>query len=105
MRRFHEMLRYRFEQRLGHKAISMRVGAAPSTVRETLRGAASVRLVWPLGEDVDDAGLEAAFRPRRRRAIVDRQIRPKDPRHPCFFLDKPLAQDPSRALKKCPAWL
>lgn len=37
MRRVREILRYRFEQGLGHKAISVRVGAAPSTVRETLR--------------------------------------------------------------------
>jgi hypothetical protein len=37
MRRVREILRYRFEDGLGHKAISYRVGAAPSTVRETLR--------------------------------------------------------------------
>ena len=41
MRRVREILRYRFEQGLGHKAISLRVGAAPSTVRATLRRAAS----------------------------------------------------------------
>jgi DNA-binding Lrp family transcriptional regulator len=61
MRRVREILRYRFEQGLGHKAISVRVGAAPSTVRETLRRAASAGLVWPLGADVDDAALEAAL--------------------------------------------
>ena len=61
MRRVREILRYRFEQGLGHKAISLRVGAAPSTVRETLRRAASAGLGWPLGADVDDAGLEAAL--------------------------------------------
>ena len=36
MRRVREISRYRFEDQLGHKAISHRVGAAPSTVRETL---------------------------------------------------------------------
>ena len=61
MRRFREILRYRFEQGLGHKAISVRVGAAPSTVRETLRRAAAAGLTWPLGEDIGDAALEAAL--------------------------------------------
>jgi hypothetical protein len=64
MRRVREILRYRFEDRLGHKAISQRVGAAPSTVRETLRRVAEAKLSWPLGEDVSDAALEAAlYRP------------------------------------------
>jgi hypothetical protein len=37
MRRVREILRHRFEAGLGHKSIAVRVGAAPSTVRETLR--------------------------------------------------------------------
>lgn len=37
MRRVREILRHRFEGGLGHKSIAARVGAAPSTVRETLR--------------------------------------------------------------------
>ena len=61
MRRVREILRYRFEQGLGHKAISYRVGAAPSTVRETLRRAAVAELGWPLGEDVSDAVLETVL--------------------------------------------
>jgi transposase len=61
MRRVREILRYRFEQGLGHKTISHRVGAAPSTVRETLRRAEAAGLVWPLGEEVTDAVLEAAL--------------------------------------------
>lgn len=61
MRRVREILRYRFEQGLGHKSIAVRVGAAPSTVRETLRRAAIAELSWPLGDDVSDAVLEAAL--------------------------------------------
>jgi transposase len=61
MRRVREILRYRFEQGLGHKSIAVRVGAAPSTVRETLRRAAAAGLSWPLGGDVSDAVLEAAL--------------------------------------------
>jgi hypothetical protein len=37
MRRVREMLKYRFEQELGYKAISLRVGAVPSTVRLSAR--------------------------------------------------------------------
>jgi transposase len=61
MRRVREILRYRFSEGLGHKAISYRVGAAPSTVRETLRRAEAAGLFWPLGEEVSDAVLEAAL--------------------------------------------
>ncbi|ASQ06001.1 Mu transposase domain-containing protein [Sinorhizobium meliloti] len=61
MRRVREILRYRFEQGLGHKSIAIRVGAAPSTVRETLRRAAIAELSWPLGDDVSDAVLEGAL--------------------------------------------
>jgi transposase len=61
MRRVREILRYRFEDGLGHKAISYRVGAAPSTVRETLRRAEAAGLSWPLGEEITDAVLEAAL--------------------------------------------
>lgn len=61
MRRVREILRYRFEQGLDHEAISYRAGAAPSTVREALRRAASAGLAWPLGENVSDAVLKAAL--------------------------------------------
>ncbi|MGN6582744.1 MAG: IS21 family transposase, partial [Rhizobiaceae bacterium] len=61
MRRVREILRYRFEDGLGHKAISYRVGAAPSTVRETLRRAEAAGLSWPLGEEITDTVLEAAL--------------------------------------------
>jgi transposase len=50
MRRVREILRYRFEDGLGHKAISYRVGAAPSTVRETLRRAEAAGLAAQRGD-------------------------------------------------------
>ena len=61
MRRVREILRYHHEHGLGHKAIAIRVGAAPSTVRETLRRAKAAGLAWPLDEAVGDAALEAAL--------------------------------------------
>jgi transposase len=61
MRRVREILRHRFEEGLGHKSIAVRVGAAPSTVRETLRRLERAGLSWPLAEDVSDAVLEAAL--------------------------------------------
>ena len=50
MRRVREILRHRFEEGLGHKSIALRVGAAPSTVRETLRRVEIAGLSWPLGD-------------------------------------------------------
>lgn len=61
MRRVREILRYRFEDGLGHKAISYRVGAAPLTVREMLRRAEAAGLSWPLGEEITDTVLEASL--------------------------------------------
>ena len=49
------------DQGLGHKSIAVRVGTAPSTVRETLRRLERAGLSWPLGEDVSDAVLETAL--------------------------------------------
>lgn len=46
---------------LGRKSIAVRVGAVPSTVRETLRRLKRAGLSWPLAEDVSDAVLEAAL--------------------------------------------
>lgn len=61
MRRVREILRYHHEHGLGHKAIAIRVGAAPSTVRETLRRVEAAGLAWPLEEAVGDTALEAAL--------------------------------------------
>lgn len=61
MRRVREILRHRHEQGLGHKAIAIRVGAAPSTVRETLRRAEAAGLGWPLDTALNDVALEAAL--------------------------------------------
>jgi hypothetical protein len=64
MRRVREILRYRFEDGLGHKAISYRVGAAPSTVRETLRRAAAAGLRNECA-DCQRGGLSSHSAPRR----------------------------------------
>lgn len=61
MRRVREILRHRFGEGLGRKSIAVRVGAVPSTVRETLRRLKRAGLSWPLAEDVSDAVLEAAL--------------------------------------------
>ena len=61
MRRVREILKYRFEEELGYKAISYRVGVVPSTVRETLKRVAAAELSWPLPDDMSDGALEAAL--------------------------------------------
>ena len=73
MRRVREILRHRFEEGLGHKAIALRVGAAPSTVRETLRRAEAAGLSWPLGRMRSPMRFwrrRSTRRPGRRRAIA-----------------------------------
>ena len=44
---------------MASREIARRVGAAPSTVRATIRRFEAAGLSWPLGEDVTDAELEA----------------------------------------------
>ena len=78
MRRVREILRHRFEEGLGHKSIAVRVGAAPSTVRETLRRLERAGLSWPLGEDVSDAVLEAALYKAARTKTGHRRIAEPD---------------------------
>lgn len=91
MRRVREILRYRFEQGLGHKSIAVRVGAAPSTVRETLRRATVAGLSWPLDDDVSDAVLEAALYKAAGKVgqfkviVMSRVFRPPQNDRPCVF--------------------
>lgn len=80
MRPVRGILRYRFEDGLGHKAISYRVGAAPSTVRETLRRDEAAELTWPLGDEISNAVLEAPLSgPLARRRATAAASNPTGP--------------------------
>jgi transposase len=58
MRRVREVLRLRFGVSVSGREIALRLGIAPSTVRETLKRASASGLSWPLPEDLSDAVLE-----------------------------------------------
>jgi transposase len=58
MRRVREVLRLRFGVGVSGREIALRLGIAPSTVRETLKRASASGLSWPLPEDLSDAVLE-----------------------------------------------
>jgi len=58
MRKIKEVLRLRFELRLGQRAIARACSISQSTVHEYLRRAAAAGIVWPLAEEWNEASLE-----------------------------------------------
>lgn len=61
MRKIREVLRLRFELRLGQRAIARACSISQSTVHEYLNRAAAAGLVWPLGEEWDEQRVEQAL--------------------------------------------
>ena len=61
MRKIREVLRLRFELRLGQRAIARACSISQSTVHEYLSRAATAGLVWPLGEEWDEQRVERAL--------------------------------------------
>jgi transposase len=61
MRKIKEVLRLRFELRLGQRAIARACSISQSTVHEYLSRAAMVGVVWPLGEEWDEQRVEQAL--------------------------------------------
>ena len=63
MRQLREILRFKYEQELSHRAIARACRVGVGTVSEYVRRAAEAGLEWPLPEDLDDAALEARLFP------------------------------------------
>src|SRR5437867_10734281 len=61
MRKIKEVLRLRFELRLGQRAIARACSIRQSTVHEYLKRAAAAGVVWPLGEEWDEQRVEQAL--------------------------------------------
>jgi len=61
MRKIREVLRLRFELRLGQRAIARACSISQSTVHEYLNRAAAAGVVWPLGEEWDEQRVEQAL--------------------------------------------
>jgi len=62
MRKIREVLRLRFELRLGQRAIARACSISQSTVHEYLNRAAAAGVVWPLGEEWDEQRVRRSFR-------------------------------------------
>jgi transposase len=72
MRKLREVLRLRFELKLGYLQIGRSCAIAVSTVHKYLKRAEASGLTWPLPEDWDEARVEAMVFPRREPAIVEK---------------------------------
>ena len=64
MRKLREVLRLRFELKLGYQQIGRSCAIAVSTVHKYLKRAEAAGVSWPLPEDWDEARVEAAVFPR-----------------------------------------
>ena len=64
MRKLREVLRLRFELKLGYQQIGRSCAIGVSTVCKYLKRAEAAGLTWPLPEGWDDAQVEAALFPR-----------------------------------------
>src|SRR5258708_33500230 len=61
MRKIREVLRLRFELRLGQRAIARACSISQSTVHDYLNRAAAAGVLWPLGEEWDEQRVEQAL--------------------------------------------
>ncbi len=75
MRKLREILRLKYERRMGHRAIARACGVGVGTVSEYVRRARQAGLSWPLPPDLDDRSLEAQLftvaEPNRERVAPD----------------------------------
>ena len=72
MRKLREVLRLRFELKLGYQQIGRSCAIAVSTVHKYLKRAEAASVTWPLPEDWDEARLEAMVFPRQGPATVEK---------------------------------
>jgi transposase len=72
MRKLQEVLRLRFELKLGYQQIGRSCAIAVSTVHKYLKRAEAAGVAWPLPEDWDEARVEAMVFPRREPTIAEK---------------------------------
>src|ERR1700737_581663 len=73
MRKLREVLRPRFELKLGYQQIGRSCAIAVSTVHKYLKRAEAAGVTWPLPEDWDEARVEAAVFPPATPPVVESQ--------------------------------
>jgi transposase len=72
MRKLREVLRLRYELKLGYQQIGRSCSIAVSTVHKYLKRAEASGVTWPLPEDWDEARVEAALFPRPEPAAPEK---------------------------------
>ena len=72
MRKLREVLRLRFELKLGYQQIGRSCAIGVSTVHKYLKRAEAAGVRWPLPEDWDEAQLEAILFPRPEPAALEK---------------------------------
>src|SRR5258708_39873783 len=78
MRKLREVLRLRFELKLGYQQIGRSCSIGVSTVHKYLKRAESAGGTWPLPEDWDEARIEALVFPRREPTIRENSPPPTE---------------------------
>src|ERR1700688_6930 len=71
MRKLREVLRLRFELKLGYQQIGRSCAIGVSTVHKYLKRAEAAGVTWPLPQDWDEARIEAMVFPRREPSIAE----------------------------------
>jgi transposase len=71
MRKLREVLRLRFELKLGYQQIGRSCSIGVSTVHKYLKRAEAAGVTWPLPEDWDEARVDAVVFPRREPTIAE----------------------------------
>jgi transposase len=72
MRKLREVLRLRYELKLGYQQIGRSCAIGVSTVHKYLKRAEATGVTWPLPEDWDETRIEAALFPRPEPAAAER---------------------------------
>jgi transposase len=72
MRKLREVLRLRYELKLGYQQIGRSCSIGVSTVHKYLKRAEATGVTWPLPEDWDEARLEAVLFPRPEPAVDEK---------------------------------
>src|SRR5258708_19532992 len=82
MRKLREVLRLRFELKLGYQQIGRSCAIGVSTVHKYLKRAEAAGVTWPLPADWDEARIEAMVFPRREPTIAEHNPAPTSPNFP-----------------------
>src|SRR2546430_17178405 len=70
MRKLREVLRLRYELKLGYQQIGRSCAIGVGTVHKYLKRAEAAGVTWPLPEDWDEARVDAVVFPRREPSIA-----------------------------------